>query len=132
MHNAISLGITAESSHGQSGPAVRVSVPLDAQASNDAILAAVRRCRMLAEQSLPNEPPQRDSSQTAPTGHQQTVKRFATEKQINAIAVMSKRQGITLDRTLHDRFGVSELSALTISEASTLIDELKGKQPASK
>ncbi|TWU19203.1 hypothetical protein [Allorhodopirellula heiligendammensis] len=131
MHSAITLGITAESSHGQSGPAVRVSVPLDAQASNDAILAAVRRCRMLAEQSLPNEPQQRETSPTAPT-HQPSVKRFATEKQINAIAVMSKRQGITLDRTLHDRFGVSALSALTISEASTLIDELKGKQPASK
>lgn len=131
MHSAISLGITAESSHGQSGPAVRVSVPLDAQASNDAILAAVRRCRMLAEQSLPNEVSQRETSPTAPTGHQPSLKRFATEKQINAIAVMSKRQGITLDRTLHDRFGVSSLSDLAISEASTLIDELKGKQPVS-
>lgn len=40
--------------------------------------------------------------------------------------LMSKRKGVTLDRTLNDRFGVSKLSALTISEASTLIDELKG------
>src|SRR5690606_5744216 len=102
---------------GQPKPVVRVSVPLDGQASDDAILAAVRCCRMLAEQSLPNQPPMRDTPQRPETGRQQPVKRLATEKQINAIAVMSKRQGITLDRTLHDRFGVSSLSALTISEA---------------
>lgn len=105
-------------------------MPLDGQASDDTVLAAVRRCRMLADQSLVTEPPQRESPQSAPASYQQSAKRLATEKQINAIAVMSKRQGITLDRTLHDRFGVSALSALTIREASTLIDELKGKQPA--
>ncbi len=132
MHSALTIGITAENSHGQPGPAVRVSVPLDGQASDDAILVAVRRCRMLAEQSLPNEPQQRETPQAAKTGHQQSVKRFATEKQINAIMAMSKRQGVTLDRTLHDRFGVSALSALTIGEASTLIDELKGKSQSSK
>ncbi|WP_302120598.1 hypothetical protein [Allorhodopirellula heiligendammensis] len=38
---------------------------------------------------------------------------------------MSKRQGVELNRTLHDRFGVTSLSALTITEASSLIDELK-------
>ncbi len=128
MHSAITIGITAENSHGRPGPSVRVSVPLDGQASDDAILVAVRRCRMLAEQSLPNEPPQRDTPHSAASGSQKSRKRLATEKQINAIAVMSKRQGIMLDRTLHDRFNVSALSALTISEASTLIDELKGNR----
>ncbi|WP_218932616.1 hypothetical protein [Roseimaritima multifibrata] len=49
-----------------------------------------------------------------------------TEKQVNATSAGAKRQGVTLERTLHDRFGVSALSALTISEVSTLIDELKG------
>jgi hypothetical protein len=38
---------------------------------------------------------------------------------------MARRQGVELARTLHERFGVSSVSALTIREASTLIDELK-------
>jgi hypothetical protein len=101
-------------------------MPLDGRASDEAILAAVRNCRMLAEQTLPNESSQQTQPQRSATGDQPSKKRLATEKQVNAIKVMSKRKGVTLDRTLNDRFGVSELSALTISEASTLIDELKG------
>lgn len=66
-----------------------------------------------------------ESVPTSPPSHHQPGRRLATDKQINAIAAMSKRQGVSLDRTLHDRFGVSSLPALTISEASTLIDELK-------
>ena len=126
MRSSLTVGITVEDHYGQPGPSVQVSVPLDAQVSDDEILVAVRRCRMLAEQSLPNEPPQQETSQRAASGNPKSAKRLATEKQVNAISAMAKRQGMTLDRTLHDRFGASSLSALTISEASTLIDELKG------
>lgn len=52
-------------------------------------------------------------------------KRLATEKQVKAIQAMAGRQGVDLSPILHDRFGVSSPSALSISEASTLIDELK-------
>ena len=126
MRSSLTVGITVEDHYGQPGPSVQVSVPLDAQVSDDEILVAVRRCRMLAEQSLPNESPQQETTQRAASGNPKSAKRLATEKQVNAISAMAKRQGMTLDRTLHDRFGASSLSALTISEASTLIDELKG------
>jgi hypothetical protein len=39
---------------------------------------------------------------------------------------MAKRQGFDLRRHLHDDCGVSGVTALTISEASNLIDQLKG------
>ncbi len=52
-------------------------------------------------------------------------KRLATEKQVKAIRAMAGRQGIDLSPILHDLFGVSSPTVLSISEASTLIDELK-------
>ncbi len=55
----------------------------------------------------------------------QSGKRQSTEKQVKAIRAMAGRQGIDLSPILHDRFGVSSPTALSISEASTLIDELK-------
>ena len=50
------------------------------------------------------------------------LKRLATEKQVKAIRAMASRQGIQLAGVIGDRFGVSELSELSIKEASTLID----------
>lgn len=66
---------------------------------------------------------------TAPTSNYQPQtqhgKRLATEKQVKAIRAMAGRQGVDLSPILHDRFGTSSPTALSISEASTLIDELK-------
>ncbi len=58
-----------------------------------------------------------------------TPRRLATEKQVKAIQVMAKRQGIELSQILHDRYGASSIAALSIREASQLIDELK-QEPA--
>ena len=52
-------------------------------------------------------------------------RRLATEKQVKAIRAMAGRQSIDLSPILHDRFGVSSPTALSIGDASTLIDELK-------
>lgn len=57
----------------------------------------------------------------------ETPIRLATDKQIKAIQTIASRQGIQLNRTIYDRFGVLQLSALSISEASSLIDELKSR-----
>ncbi len=51
--------------------------------------------------------------------------RLATEKQVGAIKNMAKRQGIDLSPVLHDEFAVSSTAALSISQASELIDRLK-------
>ncbi|QDS94205.1 hypothetical protein FF011L_29840 [Roseimaritima multifibrata] len=80
----------------------------------------------MAEQSFPNASLPRENRQRTVSGNRKSAKRLVTEKQVNATSAGAKRQGVTLERTLHDRFGVSALSALTISEVSTLIDELKG------
>ena len=52
--------------------------------------------------------------------------RLATEKQVNAIHAMAKRQGIELSQVLHDRFSGKGVTDLSIRDASQLIDELKG------
>ena len=53
--------------------------------------------------------------------------RLATEKQVRAIQAMASRQGIDLKNQLHDRFSVSSVAALSIRQASELIDDLKGR-----
>ncbi|QEG41325.1 hypothetical protein [Roseimaritima ulvae] len=71
------------------------------------------------------------SGSTAATGRSLgSGKRLATEKQVKAIHAIARRQGVELDGVLHDRFSVSRVSELSISEASTMIDELKTPTPA--
>ncbi len=52
-------------------------------------------------------------------------RRLCTDKQVKAIRAISGRLGVDLSPILHDRFGASSPTALSIGEASTLIDELK-------
>ena len=51
--------------------------------------------------------------------------RLATSSQIRAIHAISARQQVDLAQVLYDRFGAGRPEELSISEASTLIDELK-------
>ena len=62
-----------------------------------------------------------DRYQSRPSGSP----RPATEKQVRAIHAMATRQGIDLSETLHNRFSVASPKALTIRQASELIDNLK-------
>ena len=55
--------------------------------------------------------------------------RLATEKQVRAIELIAKKQGFDLQRHLQDDLGASTVAALTINEASSLIDHLKRHQP---
>ncbi len=63
--------------------------------------------------------------QASPDPASQSTPRVATEKQVKAIQVMAKRQGISLSPLLLDRYGARCVTALTIRQASQLIDELK-------
>jgi hypothetical protein len=72
------------------------------------------------------------SDQTQPVSSDpvpQSNTRVATEKQVKAIQVLAKRQGISLSPLLLDRYGARCVTALTIREASQLIDELKQQAP---
>ncbi len=62
-----------------------------------------------------------------PSSH--STPRVATEKQVKAIQVMAKRQGIALSPLLLDRYGAHCVTALTVRQASQLIDELKQEAP---
>lgn len=52
--------------------------------------------------------------------------RAATASQQRALTAIAERQGIVLGDKLHTMFGVRDPAELTITEASSLIDELKG------
>jgi hypothetical protein len=52
--------------------------------------------------------------------------RAATASQQRALTAIAERQGIELGDKLHAMFGVRDAAELTITEASSLIDELKG------
>ena len=56
--------------------------------------------------------------------------RLATDKQVRAIELIAKKQGFDLQRHLRDDLDATNVAALTITEASSLIDHLKGLQPA--
>jgi len=52
--------------------------------------------------------------------------RRATQSQVRAIHAIADRQGIDLSSLLRERFQISHADDLSITEASQLIDELKG------
>lgn len=116
---------------------VRCSAEFEAEAIDQGTLErmvqTVRQCDAVVRRSHDQT---QDSGGSAPTESKSPPgrssaggKRLATEKQVKAILAMARRQGVELGYVLHDRFGVSQVAELSISEASTMIDELK-KQAA--
>lgn len=89
------------------------------------ITHAARQCAATIASISANSPGQTETDSTRPRPQPQSGRRLATEKQVKAIQAMARRQGVDLPPILRDRFGASSPTALAISEASTLIDELK-------
>jgi hypothetical protein len=52
--------------------------------------------------------------------------RKATASQVRALHAIANRQGLDLAQTLQERFGIDHPEDLAISQASELIDQLKG------
>ena len=50
----------------------------------------------------------------------------ATASQVRALHAIANRQGLNLEAVIRDRFNAERADTLSISEASELIDELKG------
>ena len=54
----------------------------------------------------------------------------ATASQVRALHAIANRQGLNLEAVIRDRFNAERADTLSISEASELIDELKGTTAA--
>ena len=54
----------------------------------------------------------------------------ATASQVRALHAIANRQGLNLEGVVRDQYGVAEPEALTIAQASELIDELNGNAAA--
>jgi|SRR6056297_367543 len=90
------------------------------------LLTAVRRCHHEVKSTAGSEAQSSGDSKADQSRPRANIDpRLATEKQVRAIHAMADRQGIDLNAQLHDRFSVSNVKALTIRQASELIDELK-------
>jgi hypothetical protein len=83
--------------------------------------------------ALNGEPEHTPNSPRAPkprrNGNGNGKGRPATDAQVRAIEAIARDRGVAdseLTGILIDRFGAGEVTALTIREASTMIDELKG------
>ena len=90
------------------------------------VLTAVRRCHHEVQSTAGSEAQSSgDNNADHPHRNANSNPRLATEKQVRAIHAMADRQNIDLKDLLHDRFSVASAKALTIRQASELIDELK-------
>jgi hypothetical protein len=59
-------------------------------------------------------------------GHRRSAGRRATASQVRALHAIADRQKLDLAGALQERFTVSQAEDLSITEASELIDSLKG------
>jgi hypothetical protein len=128
--------------YGSLGASCHVEVELAADALThdlDAFQNHVRRafvaCRQAVQEELAKQGGDQAAASTRQTspqnGHNNTPRRRdntrrATASQVRAINAIADRQNLRLEQLLEQRFGVTHPSDLSISEASALIDELKG------
>lgn len=123
----VSISVSRRSEAGDS--TVQCDTSFDVQSVDQDALQqmtqAARHCAATIAAVAVNPAGYTNSSTTSYAAQTQHVKRLATEKQVKAIKAMAGRQGIDLPPILHDRFGASSPAALLISQASTLIDDLK-------
>lgn len=123
----------------------RTLIEHDLQGFHDKVRGAFAACQQSVQDQLANQQP---SHNAAPTnghnenGHhangysngngngqgngQRGNSRPSTASQARAIRAIAGRQRVDLHQLLGDRFNVSRPEDLSISDASSLIDELKG------
>jgi hypothetical protein len=143
----INIGLNkkvGEANYGSRGASVNLEVELDSGVVDDPdrLRSQIQKLFGLARQSLDAELHSGGSNGNGHSnGHQGNGSnghsrngggsvRAATQSQARAIRAIAGRQRVNLDQLLTDRFGVGQPEDLSISDASSLIDELKG-QPAS-
>jgi len=125
-----------EANYGSRGASVQVELELESNLTSDpdGLMGRIRGLFDLARWSVDAElngsaQPAAESSSTSNNGHQKV--RLATVSQLRAIRAICRRRGLDPDRLGNERFGVGSVDELTLTEASTLIDELKAVPAAS-
>lgn len=124
-----------EPNYGSRGASVNLELEVEAGLVNqpDELQDRIRRLFRLAKASVDEELNGSGNSHQNGNGHdangngrQQRTGRAATASQVRAIHAIADRQRTDLVGLVRDRFQVDRVEDLSISEASGLIDELKG------
>jgi hypothetical protein len=146
----LNVGFTkkvGEANYGSRGAAVNLELELDSSLAGDAerLRERIKQLFVMAKTSVDEELTGTKSTGPGANGHnggdntctgtngnghvagrRRDGTRPATASQVRALGAIAERQGIELGDKLYARFGVRNASELTITEASGLIDELKG------
>ena len=134
--------------YGSRGASVNVELELESGlvGEPEALLTRIRQLFDLARRSVDAElagnpaesgngrlagvPPGRSNGNQRNQSAGTSQPRAATASQLRAIRSICQRLNLNADRLASERFRVSGLDQLTLSEASSLIDELKASQDA--
>lgn len=138
-----------EPNYGSRGASVNVELEVESGLIGDAegLMARIRRLFELARRSVDDElaqdgrsgpapvqdrptsnnTPNRSTNPTSPQGRNGgNGVRQATASQIRAIRSICQRQRLDADDLARERVGVQRVEELTLQEASSILDELKG------
>jgi hypothetical protein len=142
----LNVGFTkkvGEANYGSRGAAVNLELEFDSSLAGDAdrLRERIKQLFLLAKASVDEElavtksngncaDAHNGNGQVNGNGHaagrRRDGTRPATASQVRALGAIAERQGIELGDKLNAAFGVRDPAELTITEASGLIDELKG------
>lgn len=121
-----------EANYGSRGASVNLQLELDSGLVGDAgrLQEKIRQLFVLAKASVDEElagnaQANQHASNGNDNGQRRGSGRHATASQVRALRAIADRQGLNLSGLLADRYALSDPSALSITEASALIDELK-------
>lgn len=140
----LNVGFTkkvGEANYGSRGASVNLELELDSFLAGDPdrLKERVRHLFGLAKASVDEELAagaqagngHADNGNGHPTNQNNSRRRdgtrSATASQVRALNAIADRQKLDLSHLLADRFQIRDPAALTITEASSLIDELKNK-----
>jgi hypothetical protein len=131
-----------EANYGSRGASVNLELELDSGLAGDPerLKERIRSLFLLAKASVDEELTSGGSANGHPASPRQTASngnghstrgrrdgtRSATASQVRALHAIADRQGIDLAEAVRARYGVDQPEAILITEASELIDELKG------
>ncbi|HEY1601332.1 MAG TPA: hypothetical protein VGG64_17150 [Pirellulales bacterium] len=121
---------TGEANYGSRGASVNLELELDSSLVGDAdrLKDRIRQLFMLAKASVDEElagnGPAANNGQQQ-NGQRRSNARRATASQARALHAIADRQKLNLASLLSGRYSVQNPEELSITEASSLIDELK-------
>jgi hypothetical protein len=126
-----------EANYGSRGASVNLELELDSSLAGDSerLKERIRSLFLLAKASVDEEltgsisgngraVPSANGNGHSTRGRRDAT-RSATASQVRALHAIAERQGIDLSDALRTRYGVDQPEAISITEASELIDQLK-------